>query len=156
MVLGDCNPQPVYDRFAQAFSKIDRKRLEICETEIIKTAKEVREISETMSVAQSKLVMGFRAGAELDTPEETAARLMVAIFGGTPHSKLFLNVREKLKLCYYCAARYNSNKGVMFVESGVETQNLEGAKKEILAQLEEIRTRQLYRGRNPIGKVKHM
>ena len=55
MVLGDCNPQPVYDGFAQAFSKIDRKRLEICETEIIKTAKEVREISETMSVAQSKV-----------------------------------------------------------------------------------------------------
>ncbi len=139
MVLGDCNPQPVYDGFAQAFSKIDRKRLEICETEIIKTAKEVREISETMSVAQSKLVMGFRAGAELDTPEETAARLMVAIFGGTPHSKLFLNVREKLSLCYYCAARFNSIKGLLFVESGVETQNLESAKKEILAQLDEIR-----------------
>ena len=48
-------------------------------------------------------------------------------------------MREKLSLCYYCAARFNSIKGLLFVESGVETQNLESAKKEILAQLDEIR-----------------
>ena len=68
-----------------------------------------------------------------------AARLMTAMFGGTPHSKLFLNVREKMSLCYYCAARYNSNKGIMTVESGVETQNIEAAKNEILNQLEEMK-----------------
>ncbi len=138
MVLGNCNPQPVCDVFASAFAKLDRNTPDSCDTEIIKAAKECKEISEHMEVAQSKLVMGFRAGAQLDTPEETAARLMVTILGGTPHSKLFLNVREKLSLCYYCAARFNSIKDLIFIESGVETKNLADARKEILTQWQEI------------------
>ena len=83
--------------------------------------KEVREVSEKMEVAQSKLVLGFRTG-KIQAEEKPAFKLMAAIFGGTPHSKLFLNVREKLSLCYYCAARCNINKGFLLVESGVETQ----------------------------------
>ena len=63
---------------------------------------------------------------------------MVTILGGTPHSKLFLNVREKLSLCYYCAARFNSIKDLIFIESGVETKNLADARKEILTQWQEI------------------
>lgn len=139
MVLGNCDPEPVYREFADVFRRIERKTPQVCDTEIIKTAQQpVKEVSETMSVAQSKLVLGLRAGAELYTEEEAAARLMVAIWGGTPHSKLFLHVREKLSLCYYCAARFNGNKDIILVESGVETKNLEAAKTEILAQLEEI------------------
>ena len=42
---------------------------------------------------------------------------MAALFGGTPNSKLFLNVREKLSLCYYCSASYNSMKGIMLVQA---------------------------------------
>lgn len=138
MVLGNCDPKPVCDVFASAFAKLDCHIPAACHTQIIRSASEIKEVSEHMEVAQSKLVMGFRAGAQLDTPEEIAARLMVTILGGTPHSKLFLNVREKLSLCYYCAARFNSIKDLIFIESGVETKNLEQARKEILAQWKEI------------------
>ena len=64
---------------------------------------------------------------------------MAALFGGTPNSKLFLNVREKLSLCYYCSASYNSMKGIMLVQSGVEVKNMERAKEEILRQLDEVK-----------------
>ena len=64
---------------------------------------------------------------------------MSAVLGGTPSSKLFLNVREKLSLCYYCASRYDWNKGIVLIESGVETENIDRAKTEILGQLDEIR-----------------
>ena len=65
--------------------------------------------------------------------------MMSTVFGGTPHSRLFLNVREKMSLCYYCASRYDTNKGILLVESGVEEENVEKAREAILQQLEEIR-----------------
>ena len=65
---------------------------------------------------------------------------MTALFGGTPHSKLFLNVREKMSLCYYCTAKYDMNKGIIIVECGVEKNNIDKAKNEILNQLESIKS----------------
>ena len=123
----------------EAFEKVDRSQGVTCSSDIVTDVTEVKDISESMEVAQSKLVMGFRTQIAAPQKEIVAAKLMTAMFGGTPHSKLFLNVREKMSLCYYCAARYNSNKGIMTVESGVETQNIEAAKNEILNQLEEMK-----------------
>jgi len=77
--------------------------------------------------------MGMQVGT--DPEERLTGKLMAAIFGGTASSKLFLNVREKQSLCYYCSARHDTPKSVMFVESGVETANLERAEEAILAEL---------------------
>jgi predicted Zn-dependent peptidase len=52
---------------------------------------------------------------------------------------LFLNVREKLSLCYYCYSRFERQKGLVFIESGVEEANAESAKEEILRQLGELK-----------------
>ena len=102
-------------------------------------ASQVREQVDELDVAQSKLVMGFRTGKLPDAQAVAAMWLMTALFGGTPNSKLFLNVREKLSLCYYCAARFDRLTGLMFVDSGVEKKNRLQAQEEILRQLEEIR-----------------
>ena len=61
--------------------------------------------------------------------------LMNAIFGAGPTSKLFMNVREKLSLCYYASSSLDRFKGVMVVSSGIESRNFEVAKDEILRQL---------------------
>lgn len=139
MVSGNCDPEAVSAGFREAFQKQDRSVNAMPETKIVLQAGEVKDVTEKMQVAQSKLVMGFRTGTEPDTAEEMQTRLMVMLFGGTPHSKLFLNVREKLSLCYYCSSQYNASKGIMLVQSGVETENIEAAKTEILAQLEEVK-----------------
>lgn len=140
MALGDCDPVPIYESFLQAFQKLDREPVAELKTEVLKEVTKPREFTDTMDVAQSKLVMGFRAGAAVPQDAVASTKLMTAVFGGSPSSKLFLNVREKLSLCYYCAARYDWNKGILMVESGVETENIDRAKTEILAQLDEIRT----------------
>jgi predicted Zn-dependent peptidase len=57
------------------------------------------------------------------------------IFGGGPYSKLFSVVREKLSLCYYCSASAVRNKGFIMVDCGLEAENAQKAKDEILAQL---------------------
>jgi len=139
LVLGDCDPDPVFNGFYDAFQQLNKTTTVSCPTKNIKKAEKANEITEKMDIAQSKLVLGFRTSSAAPDAEMPAVKLMTALFGGTPNSKLFLNVREKLSLCYYCSAQYISMKGIMLVQSGVETKNIERAKKEILIQLDEIK-----------------
>lgn len=96
-----------------------------------KLKKEVCRVIENHDVAQSKMVMAFKT----DYDDVVAMKLMNAIYGATPISKLFDNVREKLSLCYYCSSGINDKKGVVYVDSGVEHINTEKAEAEILNQL---------------------
>lgn len=96
---------------------------------------EVCRVTEKYDVAQSKMVMGFKT----DCDDPVTMKLMNAIFGATPISKLFMNVREKLSLCYYCSSGYNDKKGVIYVDSGVEKENISKAEAEILNQLDAMR-----------------
>ncbi len=121
----------------EKFSSISRTQPEVS-TEIITTVDNVKEITEESDIAQAKLVMGFRTNAKQLYQSSVPMSLTVAILGGTPSSKLFLNVREKLSLCYYCAARYDKNKGIMTVDSGVESENVEKAIAEIKNQLADM------------------
>ena len=95
-----------------------------------------RYFREELDVAQGKLVLGFRLGETMRSPDYAALRLFNAVYGGCVTSKLFLNVREKLSLCYFASSRIDVSKGVMFVVSGIETENYQAALDEILLQLE--------------------
>ncbi|MDD5938571.1 MAG: insulinase family protein [Clostridiales bacterium] len=107
---------------------------------IICQAAEPRRVEETLDVAQGKLTMGFRTGGiTAASPEYPALVLCNALFGGTTTSKLFLNVREKLSLCYYAGSVVHKYKGLMVVSSGVEFTNGKRAEEEILSQLEACR-----------------
>ena len=97
------------------------------------------EHTERMEVSQSKLVLGFSTGIPCTSQGLYALRLMAAVLGGTPMSKLFLNVREKLSLCYYCAARLDRTKGIVKIDSGVEHDKAEQARAEIFRQIEEMK-----------------
>lgn len=96
---------------------------------------EARRCTETMDVTQGKLAMGWRAASE----DAHAMMLMNLIFGGYSNSKLFLNVREKLSLCYYASSGYHRSKGIVTVSSGVEFADYQRAYDEILAQLESVK-----------------
>lgn len=98
-----------------------------------------KEVVDQMDVAQGKLVMGLRTGPALPYEKTDSMRMMAALLGGTPMSLLFMNVREKLSLCYYCAARYDFSNGILLIDSGVEAQNKQAAHTEILNQLDVIR-----------------
>lgn len=101
---------------------------------------EPRLVEEAMDVTQGKLALGFRTGGLTGWEEEyPALALCNAIFGGSTLSKLFLNVREKLSLCYYASSALEKLKGVMLVSSGIEFDKFQTAKDEIMAQLEAVR-----------------
>ena len=98
--------------------------------------------SERMPVSQGKLTMCFSTSVAIsaDSDDYYAALMLNEIFGGSPSSKLFLNVREKMSLCYYCSSSYSTYSGIMTVSSGIEVKNIELVKKAILEQLDKIKS----------------
>ena len=93
-----------------------------------------RVVTEVMDVNQGKLALGYRCTSE-DVPAMILANL---IFGGTSNSKLFMNVREKLSLCYYASSSYARSKNIMTVSSGVEQKDYDRAMEEIARQLDAV------------------
>ena len=91
---------------------------------------------ETMDVSQGKLCLGFTTPITNQSGEFAAMMVFNALYGAGYTSKLFMNVREKLSLCYYASSAYYGTKGIFTVDSGIETGNFEVAKAEILRQLE--------------------
>ena len=93
-----------------------------------------------MDVTQGKLALGFRTGGVVVNHPQFAALLVCnALYGGTAHSKLFTNVREKMSLCYFASSMLDKVKGLMVVSSGVEFAKFGVAKEAILAQLDAVR-----------------
>ena len=89
-----------------------------------------------MDVNQAKLVIGLRAGMNDANDDYFAYRVMTDIFGGGPYSRLFLNVREKMSLCYYADSHFERGSGILIVDCGIEFENREKAQNEIIRQLE--------------------
>ena len=136
-VIGESLPSRFFEGVSERFSEIVRDNItdyRLCKPAT--PAKKVNTVFEKMDVKQGKLVMGF--STELYGDDDISLPLMVMcdIFGGAPYSRLFTNVREKMSLCYYCAASTVRYKGLLTVDSGVEWQNADKAVDEILNQLE--------------------
>ena len=98
------------------------------------TAKK-REFTETLELKQCKLSMGFTTPITNQHPDFAAMQVFNTVFGAGMTSKLFMNVREKLSLCYYASSVYYGSKGIVTVSSGIEADKYETAKAEILHQL---------------------
>lgn len=125
----------VAEKFAAAFEKAGRHDIENTTIALSPVKTQTEEVTERLTVNQSKLVLGFKSHSD----DDAALVLLQKIFGGTTSSKLFQNVREKMSLCYYCSAARNDLKGIMLVNSGVENENIEKTKEAVIDQLEEIK-----------------
>ena len=136
-MVGSSEPSFVEEILKKKFLSIERSPI-LCETEFITGYPKPNYVSETQKVKQGKLVMGFRTGMRNNEDNTDAMRVAVDIFGGGTYSKLFSVVREKMSLCYYCSAVLRPDKGVVMIQSGIENENEEKARNEILNQLKEV------------------
>ena len=73
---------------------------------------------EIMDVAQGKLCMGFTTPITNRTKEFPAMQVLNTIFGAGMTSKLFMNVRERMSLCYSIGSGYYGTKGILTVNAG--------------------------------------
>ncbi len=141
-VISNCSDTSLYENmFSSRFVDIERMVIEPktgCKQDVL----EPKEVIEQDDVSQSKLVMGFRT--KFAEPADTyAVRLACDILGGNTTSKFFTNIREKQSLCYYCASRFYKNKGILIVDSGVETANIEKTKNEVLKNIKALQNGEL-------------
>ncbi len=109
--------------------------MELPKQTILTPNAEKARLSERMDVNQCKLSMGFTTPVINTHPDFAAMQVLISLFGTGMTSKLFLNVREKLSLCYYANAGYYASKGVVTVSSGIDEAKYETARAEILRQL---------------------
>ncbi len=96
-------------------------------------------IEEEKEVSQGRLVLGYRCGTVLADKDYYAMALFNEIFGGGSVSKLFMNVREKKSLCYYCYSSLHSATGTIKVGCGIDPSKKNEAMSEIARQLDAMK-----------------
>ena len=131
--VGCGDPSVALEVFQKAFTHWDRDPKPVSPLYRYR-AGESRRVVERMDVTQSKLVLCLSSGLQ-EEEDPFAAQMASVILGGTPSSKLFLNVREKLSLCYYCSCQLALPSGVLLVSSGVEHEKISAAYDEMMHQL---------------------
>ena len=137
---GSADLERVKQALAAAFATLPREEVRVISTAAPHVCREsVQHVEDVLDVTQGKLGMGFSCGSD-DMP---ALLMGNTLFGGSSNSKLFLNVREKLSLCYYASSLYHRQKGLITVSSGIEFQNYQRAYDEIMAQLEAVQKGEL-------------
>jgi len=137
-LVADSDGEAVREAIAQRFTGQARNP-SMPQTEFIFTAGEEKFVREEQPIEQAKLFIGLRAGMADRCDKLYAMEVMADLFGGGPYSKLFLNVREKMSLCYAVGARLNALKGLVVVRAGVDTEKADETKAEILRQLQLMR-----------------
>ena len=98
-----------------------------------------KDVTESMDVSQGKLCMGFTTPITNRDPEFPAMQLLNTIFGAGMTSKLFMNVRERLSLCYSVGSGYYGSKGIVTVAAGIDFDKEQLTREEILRQLAECK-----------------
>jgi len=138
-VLGDVKHKEVVDLINQHFKVKNhmRNKLEAVDHEE-KEINDIITLKEEQLVSQTKLNLGYRTYTRITDEDYFALLLVNGVFGAYAHSKLFMNVREKESLCYYCASQLDSFKGLMYVYSGLDLMQVPKAIEIIDQQLTDI------------------
>ena len=121
VLLGDVDEQQALADFSQ----LKFSPREIKDTTVLyrQALHEVFEKEEKQELKQSKLNLAYRLPVYFQDTKYYAAIVMNGILGGTPLSKLFVNVREKESLAYYANSNFNAFNGVLTIQTGIESQN---------------------------------
>ena len=140
VVEGNFDEDEIVEIISNGFDFHRENIIEIPRADFIKKVDEIKVIKEEMDITQGKLVMGYRCNVDyLD--EEKYYSLFVGsnVLGGGPHSKLFVNVREKESLCYYIYSSLEKYKTSMFISSGIESENYDKTVELIGEQLKSLK-----------------
>ena len=139
IVLGcdDAQTAAIRDALRTELTAIDRAPLPLVENMATPRQEPVHK-TETFDMVQAKLCMLFTLGQPMQPQQLAAVRLAMALYGGSVTSRLFLNVRERDHLCYYCSASFQSFTGSMAVNSGVEHADAARAEQAILKELADL------------------
>lgn len=100
----------------------------------LKAFDKTKEVTEQIDAKQGRMVLSFSIPKSDDRADMSVA-VFNEIFGGSPVSRLFTNVRERLSLCYYCSSMAEKSTWRVIVRSGIDIENRQKAIDEISRQL---------------------
>ncbi|NLY29053.1 MAG: insulinase family protein [Firmicutes bacterium] len=103
-----------------------------------RTPKEVKQVQEEEDLQQGILFLGYRTPVTYSSPDYYKLLVYSGVLGGFPHSKLFINVREKASLAYYVWTHVEATKGFMLINAGIHPDNYQKAVDIILEQVEAV------------------
>ncbi len=138
-VIGDIKHDKVIEAAEKVFNfPRHGEQMKLPATEIMRRIDKVRYHEEEMLINQAKLVLGYRTYTGFQDDLYCALQVYSGLLGGFPHSKLFMNVREKAGLAYYIHSRLEPHKGLMAIASGINYDQREEAREIIDRQLEDM------------------
>ena len=136
--VGGAEPEQVAALLGPIFGKLERDYVNLPAQTALRDGSG-GDHREAMDVSQGKLAMGFATPITIRDPRFAAMQVCNSVFGGGMTSKLFMNIREKMSLCYDIGSGYHGSKGIMLVSAGIDCKMEQTARQEILAQLEDCR-----------------
>lgn len=139
-VVGDTTLDEVQQLVERAFQLQRTNEATYQMKPAVRVKRDVQTVIEKLDVNQGKLNMGLRTSITYGDDQYAAALMYNGILGGYPHSKLFVNVREKESLAYYASSRFDGHKGILTIQSGIELDNYEKAVNIIKQQLDSMRS----------------
>ena len=139
-VVGSTDPEAACAALRRRLEGVERAYRPMPGPHFVARCEQVKDVRESEKIRQGKLVLGFRVDMRPGDPLAPAMRSFCDVFGGGPYSKLFMNVREKMSLCYYCSARFARHNSYIFIQCGCEEENMDKAVAEILHQLKIIQS----------------
>ncbi len=96
---------------------------------------QVQRKTEYQQVNQAKLNLAYSLPVYYHDADYYAGLVFNGLFGGTPYSKLFTNVREKASLAYYASSRLLPFNGIVSVQTGIQASDQEKVQNMIQEQL---------------------
>ena len=110
------------------------------------------DLQENLDITQGKLCMGFVTPVVNRDKEFPAMQVFNTVFGAGMTSKLFLNVREAMSLCYSIGSSYYGAKGILTVGAGIDFDKEQLTRDEILRQLDACRRGEITQEELTAGK----
>ncbi|HHY15365.1 MAG TPA: insulinase family protein [Firmicutes bacterium] len=104
-----------------------------------------RYYEETAELQQAVLALGYRTNRSFLDDGYYALLVGNGILGGFPHSKLFINVREKASLAYYVGSSVEGTKGLLTISAGIDWDERDEAQTIIKQQVEQVQQGQISR-----------
>ncbi len=139
VAAGDFNKGEIVQAIKNTF-KFERENIiSIPKEETKHHPQRIKNIVDQMDVTQGKITLGFRTNVDFKDEKYYALMVYSSILGGGPHSKLFVNVREKESLCYYVYSMIEKYKSIMLISSGIEIENYDKAFALIQKEVEKMR-----------------
>lgn len=117
--VGEEAPEAVAEALMPLFANLQRQVVSLPAQTPFRGGKDGRH-EEVLDVAQGKLVMGYSTPITLRDEGFAAMQVFNTIFGSGMTSKLFMNIREKLSLCYDIGSGYHGSKGIIAVAAGID------------------------------------